>query len=114
MAQPVIYDVEAGISHLVGLIRQDRLKVFTGLTQLRSQLLSYSREVDSEGNILEKVANKERYHLVDALRYACSAYPVELGIKEEQPEESERPLRAPVITPPDDGEMKEEGLDDYS
>jgi hypothetical protein len=32
-------------------------------------ILSYSRKVDEEGNILDDIDHKERYHYLDALRY---------------------------------------------
>jgi len=70
--EPRIYDVEAGIDHVIGLLRQRRLFVFDMLIGLRSELGTYSREVDDAGEPLARIANKEKFHRLDALRYGLS------------------------------------------
>jgi hypothetical protein len=75
--EPFITDVEAGIDRVIGLFKQRRLFVFDTLVHLRSELGTYSRDLDDAGEPLEKIANKERFHLLDALRAVCSAFPLE-------------------------------------
>lgn len=77
LLKPLISDVEPGIDRVIGLLRAKRLFVFDTLTGLRSQLGTYSRELDDAGEPLEKIADKSTFHLLDALRYLCSAFVLE-------------------------------------
>jgi hypothetical protein len=72
VAEPLIQEVEAGIDRVVGLFRQRRAFVFDTLTGLRSELGTYSRELDDSGEPLLKIQDKERFHRLDCLRYAAS------------------------------------------
>jgi hypothetical protein len=72
--EPMVPEVEAGIDRVVALFRQRRLFVFDTLTKLRSELGTYSRELDAAGEPTMKIENKERAHLPDALRYLGGAY----------------------------------------
>lgn len=69
--QPPVADVEAGIGDVIALLRTGRLFVFESLRGLRSELGSYARVVDANGQVTEKIKNKETYHRLDALRYVC-------------------------------------------
>jgi len=73
--EPPITDVEAGIDHVIGLFRQNRLLICSSLTRLRSELGTYSREVDDAGEPTARIKDKERFHMLDALRAACSMVP---------------------------------------
>lgn len=77
VAEPFISDVEAGIDRVIGLFKSRRLFVFDTLTGLRSELGTYSRELDDAGEPLQKIADKEKFHRLDALRYLCSFYPLD-------------------------------------
>lgn len=68
--QPTIGDVEAGIDRVIGLFKQRRLFVFDTLTGIRSELGTYSRELDDAGEPLQKIKDKEKFHRIDALRYS--------------------------------------------
>ena len=72
--EPLVPEVEAGIDRVVALFRQRRLFVFDTLTNLRSELGTYSRELDAAGEPLMKIADKERFHGCDSLRYLAGAY----------------------------------------
>lgn len=74
VCEPLIADVEAGIDRVTGLFKQRRLFIFDTLTGIRSELGSYSRELDDAGEPLEKIAKKETFHRVDALRYLGSGF----------------------------------------
>ena len=50
--------------------------VFDTLTGVRSELGTYSREVDAMGEPLEKIADKDKFHRLDALRYGVSGFPL--------------------------------------
>ncbi len=70
--EPWIHDVETGIDRVVSLLRQNRLFVFETLTGLRSELGTYSRELDAAGEPLLRIEDKERFHRTDTLRYFSS------------------------------------------
>lgn len=96
VSEPLIYDVEDGILRVVGLLKERRLFVMDTLTGLRSELGTYSREVDAAGMPLLKIEDKEKFHRLDALRYACSHIP--LAHKEPvTPEDEEAKRRGRTI-----------------
>lgn len=71
---PPIPDVEAQLDRVIGLFKQSRLFVFDNLSGLRDELGTYSREMDSAGQVTEKIKDKEQFHRLDALRYVvCGA-----------------------------------------
>lgn len=66
---PDIKEVEIGIDRVYGAFKRGEIVIFDTLTDLLGELNSYSRDVDSAGNVLERISNKSSYHLLDALRY---------------------------------------------
>lgn len=72
--QPPIAEVEVGIDRVYGTIARNELRVFADCERTLAQLADYKREVDEDHDyeITEKIAEKERYHLMDALRYAVA------------------------------------------
>lgn len=68
---PRIHDVEAGIGRVYACLKERRLYVFDTCTSLRDELGTYSREIDENGQITMRIKNKETFHFLDALRYAC-------------------------------------------
>lgn len=67
--EPVVSDVEVGITRTYGLIKEGRLVFFDDLTGTIDQLESYSRVLDERGEPTEKIEDKETYHYLDGLRY---------------------------------------------
>ena len=97
VARPLISEVEAGIDRVIGLFRTRRLFVFDTLTRLRSDLGTYSRELDDAGEPLQRIKDKDKYHLLDAFRYLAGSYTLD------------RPkAKLPREVPPDD--RTDEGL----
>ena len=72
MREPPIKDVEVGIDRVYGALKKVQLLVFDDLAGLLDELGTYSREVDELGEPTEKLAEKARYHRLDALRYIVS------------------------------------------
>lgn len=68
--QPPISDVEVGIDRVYGCFARDELYFFSDLERTIAQVNDYTREVDDAGEPLEKIEDKHRFHLADALRYA--------------------------------------------
>lgn len=72
VAEPGVSDVEVGINRVYGALATGKLVVFEGLARLLDELATYSRELDDAGNVTEKIANKNDFHMLDALRYIVS------------------------------------------
>lgn len=96
MLEPEVSDVEAGIDRVIALFKTSRLYVFDTCRGLLDELGTYSRDVDELNQPLEKIKNKERYHRLDALRYAAQGLdappPASATIVRENP--WERPSRS--------------------
>jgi hypothetical protein len=73
--RPYIKDLEAGILQVSELFKQNRIYIFDDLTELRRELTSYSREIDSGGNPTDAILEKNKFHHLDALRYGVSYFP---------------------------------------
>lgn len=67
--RPVVSDVEVGINRVHSLFADDRLMVFDTCTGTLDELATYSRMTDEGGRPLEAIADKSKYHRLDALRY---------------------------------------------
>ena len=70
--EPPVYDVEAGIARVISLIKSDRLRVFASLERTRRELRNYSRKLDQNNEATEQIISKNKYHVLDALRYGCA------------------------------------------
>lgn len=70
--QPLVAAVDIGIDKVIGLLKARRLYVFDTLRMLRSQLGEYGRVMGEDGFVTEKIKDKEKYHLCDAMRYVSS------------------------------------------
>jgi len=67
--EPPVSDVEVGINRVYGAIQRDELYIFSTCEGVLDEIASYSRELDDLGEPTEKIADKEDYHRLDALRY---------------------------------------------
>ena len=70
--EPPVTDVEAGIDRCISLFRTYRCFVFADLEDFREDLANYRREVDEFGNPTDQIANKGKFHRLDAFRYAVA------------------------------------------
>jgi hypothetical protein len=66
---PLISDVEVGIDRVYAQFAQNKLFVFEDLDDLVDEIENYTRKTDDEGNVYEEIANKKKFHRLDALRY---------------------------------------------
>ena len=76
---PVI-DVESGIDRVISLFKQGRLFIIDNESnrQLLDEIGTYSRILDDRQEPTEKIKDKEKYHILDSLRYIVS-YVVDSG-----------------------------------
>jgi len=70
VSEPPISDVESGIDAIISLLKQRRLFVFDTCQGLLDEFGTYRRTLNEVGEPTEKIHHKERYHRLDALRYA--------------------------------------------
>lgn len=66
---PPISDVEVGIDRVYGALKNGQLLISEDCPQVLDQLARYARELDDMGQPTKKIAQKETFHLIDALRY---------------------------------------------
>ena len=69
VVEPSISEVDPGIDRVIALIKEKRLYIFDNLPGCKDQFGTYSREVDDNGQVTEKIKDKEKFHFMDALRY---------------------------------------------
>lgn len=67
--EPSCSEVEVGIDRVYGAIKRNEVFVFDDLAGLLEEMLTYSREVDDAGEVTEKIADKDTFHHLDAVRY---------------------------------------------
>lgn len=104
VAEPPVHDPESQIDRVYALIKHNRIRIFRGLNGLRGELLTYQRELDESGEPTEKIRDKNKYHRLDALRYAACSMPEPKEISAgEEPEKLSDRLEALK-------EMRQEGM----
>lgn len=74
LGRPAVSDVEAQIDRVIALFREKRLFIFNTLRGTRDELGTYARVLDERGQPTDKIKDKERFHRLDALRYAVQAF----------------------------------------
>lgn len=74
VARPSVSGVEEGIDYVYQAFASGRLVVMSHLERIVSDLKSYSRVLDADGEPTEKIEDKSTWHRLDALRYAVSEF----------------------------------------
>lgn len=69
ISAPQVKDVEVGINRVYAGFKNEVLYVCEDCVGLRDQIGSYAHELDEMGEPIDKIADKEKYHWLDALRY---------------------------------------------
>lgn len=69
--EPTIADVETGIDRVIGLLKEKRLFIFNTCRGIIDEIGTYSRKLDEKGEPTEQIRDKEKFHRLDALRYAA-------------------------------------------
>ena len=72
ISRPKVKEIGVQINRVYSMINTGKLLVFDDLKSVISDLTSYSHVRGPDGEPTEKIEDKEKYHLLDALRYACS------------------------------------------
>lgn len=74
---PPFKEVSAGIDIISNLLKSKRLYIFSNQTRLIKEFEEYSYKLDREGEIIPVIKDKERYHGLDSLRYACAGLKID-------------------------------------
>lgn len=74
VTRPRIGDVEVGIDKVYAWHKTNKLFVFNDLTRYLEEKQTYSRELDESYLPIEKISDKEKFHLMDAERYILSEF----------------------------------------
>jgi len=75
VVEPPVWEVEAGLDRIIRLMKMKKLVVADTCVHTLAQIREYSRKVDSLGEPMEGTENiedKAKFHMIDALRYACT------------------------------------------
>lgn len=70
--EPPVSDVWVGIDRVYQLLRDFRLVIHDSCVGLLSEIGDYRRKLAKDGTPTETIEAKERYHLLDCLRYAIA------------------------------------------
>jgi len=69
--EPPFKEVSAGIDVVSNLLKERRLYMFSDQKRIIKEFEEYSYKLDRDGEIIPVIKDKERYHGLDSLRYAC-------------------------------------------
>ena len=88
--EPMITSVEAGIANVYSMHKQGRIFVFSDCRGYLDEKSSYSRELDEQYEPTDTIADKQKYHLMDAERGIMSFFKSDVvsGMDEESHETS--------------------------
>lgn len=70
--EPPVADVWVGVDRVYQLLKDFRLVIHDCCVGLLSEIGDYRRKLAKDGTPTEAIESKERYHLLDALRYAVA------------------------------------------
>ena len=74
ISKPTVSSVDEGVQKVYSLLKTMKLYVFRTCLNVIDELQSYSYELDDNYNPSNKIVDKERYHMLDALRYIASDF----------------------------------------
>ncbi len=80
--EPKISNVGAGIDKVRGLIELNKLFIFNDLYHTLEEIVTYRWKIDKDGHITDEIEDKERYHLMDCLRYIGSDFTPETVVRQ--------------------------------
>lgn len=72
VVEPPVADFWVGVDRVLELLDTDSLVIHDCCKQLLSEIEEYHRKLDKRTNeFVDQVEDKEKFHLLDALRYSC-------------------------------------------
>ena len=74
ITRPLISDVESGLDRLIAVIKAKRFFVFDTCQGWLDEAGTYSREI-VDGEVTEKIKDKQKFHRLDATRYWAASLP---------------------------------------
>ena len=77
--EPTIREVKAGIDRVRSLIEHNRLYIFSDLKATLLEMSNYLWEIAPDGKPTDNIKDKNRFHLMDCLRYVAGEFRPELA-----------------------------------
>jgi len=74
ITQPINRDVEMGIDRVYGLTTENKLFIFDDMVETLNEIMSYSRKLDDNYQPTRQIDDKQKWHIMDALRYIASEF----------------------------------------
>lgn len=71
---PSVRAVDEGIQRAYSFFKTNKIFTFRTCLNFLDEIQSYAYELDDNYNAIDKIADKERYHLMDAMRYILSDF----------------------------------------
>ena len=72
--EPPFKEVSAGIDIVSNLLKEGKLYVFSDQKRIIKEFEEYSYRLDRDGNVVPIIKNKESFHGLDSIRYACMGF----------------------------------------
>jgi hypothetical protein len=72
VAAPPFDSVEPGIDKVTEVMKSNHLRVFRTCAGWRDEIGTYRREMDTDGQVSDKISQKRKFHRMDATRYLFS------------------------------------------
>lgn len=88
--EPKVVEVEAGIDRVIELFKTRRLFVFDTCKGVLDEIGTYARVVDEFGQPTDEIKDKNRFHLLDALRYDVTALGITPKLPGNQPKQKSK------------------------
>ncbi len=77
IGKPLHRDVEMGIDRVYAMTTENRLFIFDDMPETLHEIMSYSRKLDENNQVTRLIDDKQKFHIMDALRYIVSDFPTE-------------------------------------
>jgi hypothetical protein len=81
ISQPNIGSVEVGINRVYAFLNMHKIHVFPHCYGFISEIQSYCRVVDENGDTTEEIANKQDFHYMDSMRYGVAEYDASIKVE---------------------------------
>lgn len=77
--EPPFKEVSAGIDIVSSLLKENRLYVFSDQRRIIKEFEEYSYKLDKDGDVIPVIKDKESYHGLDSIRYACAGLRIQIN-----------------------------------
>jgi len=97
--EPLVADVESGIDSVIARFKARSLFVFDTCSGVRDELGTYGRVLTEDGEVTDKIKDKEQFHRLDGLRYVIPGLAIQAGSFADF-QDYDRGFTAPIVQLP--------------